>query len=62
VTLRLRRGRTTLDTVRLARVGTHRRRVILRVKGKMPKPGRYAVLAARTGKTLTRHAFRLRGS
>jgi Secretory lipase len=60
VTLRLRRGRTTLDTVRLARVGTHRRRVILRVKGTMPKPGRYTVLAARTGKTLARHNFRLR--
>ena len=48
------------DTVRLARVGTRKRRVVLRVKGKMPKPGRYTVLVARGGKTLARHAFRLR--
>jgi len=60
VTVRLRRGRATVDTARLARVGTGKRRVVLRVKGKMPKPGRYAVLVARGGKTLDRHNFRLR--
>ena len=60
LTVRLRRGRATVDTVRLARVGTERRRVVLRVKGKMPKPGRYALLVARGGKTLNRHNFRLR--
>jgi Secretory lipase len=60
VTVRLRRAGKVVDTVRLARVGTHKRRVILRVRGKMPKPGRYTVLAARHGKTLARHAFRLR--
>ncbi|HEY6522893.1 MAG TPA: lipase family protein, partial [Solirubrobacteraceae bacterium] len=60
LTVRLRRGRATVDTVPLARVGTGRRRVVLRVKGKMPKPGRYALLVARGGKTLNRHNFRLR--
>jgi hypothetical protein len=60
VTVRLRRGRATVDTVRLARVGTRKRRVVLRVKGTMPQAGRYAVLVARGGKTLDRHNFRLR--
>ncbi len=60
VTVRLRRAGKVLDAVRLTRVGTHQRRVILRVKGKMPRPGRYTVLAARRGKTLAKHAFRLR--
>jgi hypothetical protein len=59
LTLRLRRGHATVDTVRLAHVGIHRRRVILRVKGKMPRAGHYTVLAARRGTTLARHAFRL---
>jgi hypothetical protein len=60
VTVRLRRGGKVVDTVHVARVGTRKRRVVLRVKGKMPKPGRYTVLAARGGKTLDRHTFRLR--
>jgi hypothetical protein len=60
VTVRLRRGRATVDTVRLARVGTGKRRVVLRVKGKMPRRGRYTVLAAHAGKTLARHSFRIR--
>jgi hypothetical protein len=60
VTVRLRRAGKVVEAVRLARVGTHHRRVILRVKGTTPKPGRYTVLAAHHGKTLARHAFRLR--
>ena len=60
VTVRLRRAGKVVDAVRLTRVGTHHRRVILRVKSKMPRPGRYTVLAARRGKTLAKHAFRLR--
>jgi hypothetical protein len=59
VTVRLRRSGKVLDTVRLARVTTHKRRIIMRVKGQMPKPGRYRVAAARRGKTLDRHKFRL---
>jgi hypothetical protein len=61
LTVRLRHRGNVVDTVRVARVGTRKRRVVLRVKGKMPKPGRYTVLAARAGRTLTRHAFQLRG-
>jgi hypothetical protein len=60
LTVRLRHRAGVPDTVRLARVSTHKRRVVLRVKGKMPKPGRYTVLVARGGTTLARHAFRLR--
>ncbi|HTU95937.1 MAG TPA: lipase family protein [Solirubrobacteraceae bacterium] len=60
VTVRLRRAGRTVDTVHLARVRTRKRRVILRVKGKMPRAGRYTVTAARRGKTLDRHTFRLR--
>lgn len=60
LTVRLRRGAKVVDTVRLARVGTHKRRVVLRVKHKMPKRGRYTVTVARKKKTLARHAFRLR--
>jgi hypothetical protein len=60
VTVRLRRSGKVVDTVRLARVGTRKRQVVLRVKGRMPKPGRYTVLAARAGRTLDRHSFRLR--
>ena len=40
VTVRLRHAARTLDTVHLARVTSHKRRVVLRVKGKMPKRGR----------------------
>jgi hypothetical protein len=60
VTVRLRRRAKAVDAVRLARVSTHRRRVVLRVKGKLPKPGRYTVVVTRGGKTLAHHAFRLR--
>ena len=60
LTVGLRRGGKLADTVRVARVGTHKRRVVLRVKGKMPKPGRYTVVVVGGGKTLARHAFRLR--
>jgi hypothetical protein len=60
VTVRLRRGHKLVDTVRLARVTSHKRRIVLRVKGKMPRPGRYAIVVARRGKTLNRHPFRLR--
>jgi hypothetical protein len=60
VTVRLRRAGRTRDTVRLARVTGHKRRVVLRVKHRMPPPGRYTVVVARAGKTLARHAFRLR--
>jgi hypothetical protein len=59
LTVRLRRDGKLADTVRLARVSTHERRVVLRVKGKMPKPGHYTVVVARAGKTLAQHAFRL---
>jgi hypothetical protein len=60
MTVRLRRGGKVVDTVHLARLGTRKRRVVLRVKGKMPKAGRYTVLAAHAGKTLDRHRFTLR--
>jgi Secretory lipase len=60
LTVRLRRGAKVLDTVKLARVTTHKRKVVLRVKGKMPKSGRYTLVVARGKKTLARHAFRLR--
>ena len=46
--------------MRLARVGTRKRRVVLGVKHKMPRPGHYTVTVARGKKTLARHAFRLR--
>ncbi len=60
LTVRLRRGAKVLDTVRVARVSTHERRVVLRVKRRMPKPGRYAIVVVRGHTTLARHAFRLR--
>jgi hypothetical protein len=60
LTVGLRRGGKMADTVRVAHVSTPKRRVVLRVKGRMPKPGRYTVVVARAGKTLARHAFRLR--
>ena len=52
VTVRLRRrAGKVVDTVRLARVSTPKRRAVLRVNGKMPGAGRYMVLAARGGRT-----------
>lgn len=60
LTIRLRRGAKVLDRVRVARVTPHKRQVVLRVKGKMPTPGRYTLVVARGRKTLARHAFRLR--
>lgn len=59
LTVRLRRAGKVMDAVQVARVGTHRHRVILRVQGRMPRPGRYTVLATRRGRTLARHAFRV---
>jgi hypothetical protein len=60
LTVRLRRGAKVVDSVRVGRVGTRKRQVVLRVKGKMPTPGRYALVVARGKKTLAHHAFRLR--
>ncbi len=60
LTVRLRRGAKAVDTVRVARVSIHKWRVVLRVKGQLPKPGRYAVVVARGGHTLAHHSFRLR--
>jgi Secretory lipase len=60
LTVRLRRGGKIADTVRVARVTTRKRRVVLRIRHAMPKPGRYTVLVASGGKTLDRHNFRLR--
>ncbi|MGZ4165221.1 MAG: lipase family protein [Solirubrobacteraceae bacterium] len=60
VTVRLRHAGKSLDTLRLARVTGRKRRIVLRVRGAMPSPGRYTVLVAHSGRTLARHAFRLR--
>jgi hypothetical protein len=55
-------GSLTKLTVRRAwrASGTHKRRLVLRVMGNLPKPGRYSVVITRGGHTLAQHRFRLR--
>jgi hypothetical protein len=60
VTINLRRTGRVADRVRLARVTTKRRRVVLRVRRRMPRPGRYTIVVAQGGRTLVRHRATIR--
>ncbi len=54
-------GRHVKARKRGLRVGRRRHRVILRIHGRVPPPGRYTVAAVRHGKVLTERALLVRG-
>jgi hypothetical protein len=58
--VRLRRAGRVVDTVRLGRVSTRRRRLVLRTRGRMPRAGSYTVTVTHGRRTLAGHRFKLR--
>jgi Secretory lipase len=60
VVVRLRRGRKVLDTIRIARVTTHKRQIVLTVRRRTPGRGRYAIVATQSRRTLATHRFTMR--
>jgi hypothetical protein len=60
VVVRLQRGRRVLDTIRVARVTTRHRQIMLTVRRRTPGRGRYAIAVAQSHRTLATRRFTLR--
>ena len=56
----LRRGRKLIARIRVARVTTHKRRLVLRHRGRMPRRGRYTLRVTQGRRTLLSHKLRIR--
>ncbi len=52
--LKLRRGSKVVETLKVSRVSTSEHKLVLRVEGQMPPPGRYTVTVTQRGKTILR--------